>query len=117
MSARKSLVLCGVLALAAVPGASYADGAARAVNACVKSFVDTYLPDRVVDVRKELPAPGPLDRYVSSYTVALTAYGKTTGAPVAQAQCVATRRGSVIVMDGAPSGDFVAKADFVVNLR
>jgi hypothetical protein len=117
MNTRKSLIMCGTLALAAVPCASYADSAERAVNACVKSFVDTYLPDRVVHVRKQLPSPGPLDRYIDSYTIVLMAEGKTSAAPLAQAQCVANRRGDVIVMDGAPIAKSLSKADFVVSLR
>lgn len=117
MNARKSLVMCGLLALAAMPYASYADGADRAVNACVKSFVDAYLPDRVVQVHKQLPAPGPLDRYIDSYLIVLTAAGKTSATPLAQAQCVATRRGAVIVMDSAPIAKSLSKADFVVSLR
>lgn len=108
--------MCGLLALA-VPCASYADGAERAVNACVKSFVDTYLPNRVVDLRKQLTSPGPLDRYAGSYTVVLTAKGKTSATQLAQAQCVANKRGDVIVMDGAPIAKSLSKADFVVSLR
>jgi hypothetical protein len=116
MSARTSLVLCGMLALVATPHASYADSAQRAVNACVKSFVDIYLPDRVVQVHKQLPASGPLDRYIGSYTILLTAEGKTSST-LAQAQCVANRRGAVIVMDSGPIAKSISKADFVVSLR
>lgn len=117
MNTRKALITCGMLALATVPCASYADGAERAVNACVKSFVDTYLPDRVVQVHKQLPAPGPLDRYIGSYTIVLTAQGKTSAVQLAQAQCVANKRGDVIVMDSAPIAKSLSKADFVVSLR
>jgi hypothetical protein len=83
----------------------------------VKSFVDTYLPDRVVQIHKQLPAPGPLDRYTNSYTIVLTAEGKVSATQLAQVECVATRRGAVIVMDSAPLAKSLSKADFVVSLR
>lgn len=40
--------------------------------------MDSYLPDRVVQVHKQLPAPGPLDRYIAAYTIVLTAEGKAS---------------------------------------
>lgn len=116
MKARMILAMAGTLALAATPLASYA-GSNQALDACVKSFVETYIPkDRVVRVYKHQPTMGPLGMMQAgrkdTYTIALSAVGKRSGKEIAQARCVASRRGEVIVIDSPPAGSYVAKADF-----
>jgi hypothetical protein len=108
--AGKSLVLAAVLSLTAVPFAAQAGGDDRVLDACVSAFVDRYLPDRKVTVRKQLPAPGPLDALARKdhYTILIDARGKLSGEQLAQAQCVASRRGDV--------PESIAKADFRATL-
>jgi hypothetical protein len=114
----KTLALSALLTLSATPFATQAADADRAVNACVKAFVDRYLPDRTVTVRKQLPAAGPLDVLVREpqYTVAIEARGKQSGELLAQASCVASRRGDVVVLENPASAEFAAKADFTATL-
>jgi hypothetical protein len=77
----KTLALSAFLSLTATPFATQAAGADRAVDACVSAFVDRYLPDRKVTVRKLLPAPGPLDVLAreDQYTIAIDARSKRSG--------------------------------------
>jgi hypothetical protein len=116
--AGKSLVLTAVLSLTALPFAAQAAGSDRALAACVSAFVDRYLPDRKVTVRKQLPAPGPLDvaAHKDHYTIMIDARGKHSGEQLAQAQCVASRRGDVIVLDSSVTAESIAKADFRATL-
>lgn len=116
--AGKSLVLAAVLSLTAVPFAAQAADGDRAIEACVSAFVDRYLPDRKVTVRKQLPAPGPLDALARKdhYTILIDARGKLSGEQLAQAQCVASRRGDVIVLDSSMTPQSIAKADFRATL-
>ena len=111
---RKTLALSALLSLTATPFATQAAGIDRAVDACVSSFVARYLPDQQVTVRKLMPAPGPLDvlDHKNHYQIVLDARGRHSGELLAQAQCVASRRGDVIVLDNAVTPEFVAKADF-----
>ena len=51
--AGKSLALAAVLSLTAALFAAQAAGGDRALDACVSAFIDRYLPDRKVTVRKE----------------------------------------------------------------
>jgi hypothetical protein len=112
------IALAGVLAL---PLASQArSGPAAAVDACVKSFVDTYLVGHPVkQVKKSIPAPSPLEVFTrpQSFTVALTAQGVQSGAIVAQARCVANGAGIVIVLDNPPPSEYLSRADFVVKVH
>lgn len=116
MSHSKWLASFGLLALVTAPVASYA-GADRAVHACVKSFVDTYLPGRTVRVRKEIEAPSLHRRREDTYTIALAAHGAKSGKLFAQARCVASARGDVVVLDNLPLDSHVASADFTVALK
>lgn len=117
MKARRTLVMVGTLVLAATPLASYA-GPRQALDACVKSFVETYVPkDRVVRVHRKQPPVTPLgalnDRK-GSYTIALSARGARSGKDIAQARCVASTHGDVIVMDSTAVNTYIAEADFAV---
>jgi hypothetical protein len=119
MNARKIVAVSSLVALAALPFATHADGADRALDACVKSFVQTYLPDRITQVRKIESAPGPLAVYAnraSSFTIALTAHGARTGEKLAEARCVADARGEVIVLDQPPVESYAANADFTAKI-
>ena len=112
------LALSALLSLTAVPLPTQAAGVDRAVAACVSAFVDRYLPDRTVTVRKLLPAPGPLDVLAREdhYTIVIDARSKSSGEQLAQASCIASRRGDVIVLESPVSAEFVAKADFRATL-
>jgi hypothetical protein len=116
--AGRSLALAAVLSLTATPFAAQAAGGDRALDACVSAFVDRYLPDRKVTVRKELPAPGPLDVLARKdhYTILIDARGKQSGEQLAQAQCIASRRGDVIVLDSFVTPEAIVTADFRATL-
>lgn len=116
--AGKALALSALLGLTAAPFSAQAAGIDRAVDTCVSAFVDRYLPDRNVTVRKLLPAPGPLDAMArrDNYTILIDARSKSSGEQLAQARCVASRRGDVIVLDDTVTPEFVAKADFRATL-
>lgn len=119
MNIRKTVALSGLVALAAVSPATYADGADKAINACVKTFIDTYLPGRTAQVRTLKPSPGPLDIYAkraSSYTIALTAHGARSGEKLAEARCVADARGEVVVLDQPPLEIHAANAHYAVTI-
>ncbi len=115
MKARMTLAMVGTLMLTATPLASHA-GSNQALDACVKSFVESYIPkDRVVRVYKHQPTPGPLGMLQDRkgvYTIALSARGKHSGKEIARARCVASTRGDVIVMDSPSADTYVADADF-----
>jgi len=114
----KSFALSALLSLTAIPLSSHAAGIDRAVDACVSAFVDRYLPDRSVMIRKLLPAPGPLDVLSrrDNYTIAIDARSRHGGELLAQASCVASRRGDVIVLEDSTSPELVAKADLRATL-
>lgn len=116
--ATKTLALSALASLTAIPLSTQAAGLDRAVDACVSAFVDRYLPERKVTVRKMLPAPSPLDLLAREdhYTIVIEARSKRSGEPLAQASCVASRRGDVIVLESPVSPEFVAKADFRATL-
>jgi hypothetical protein len=114
----KTVALSALLGLTATPFTIQAAGGDRAVDACVSAFVDRYLPDQPVTIRKLTSAPGPLDvlDHKNHYLIVLDARSKHSGELLAQAQCVASRRGDVIVLDNAVTPEFVAKADFRASL-
>lgn len=116
MNIRQAIAASGLAALAITPVATYADGADRAIDACVKSFVDNYLPKgQIVRVRKVEPPTSPVTELLAiraaTFTIDLTARGARSGVELARARCVASRRGDVIVLDApddAISPDYVA---------
>ena len=111
MSIRSALAISGLIALAATPLAAQADGSGRATDACIAAFVETYVPEgRTVRVHKSEPAAGPLAYYTKQYTIALSAHS-ASGVEIAQARCVASRRGDVIVLDRPLPETYVARAD------
>ena len=115
MNIGRKVALSGLLALAAIPFAAQADNADRAANACIKSFVETYLPKhQPVRIKKIEPVASPLRYYTNrfgTYTVALSARLSRSGEELAQARCVASARGEVIVMDSPPVATYAANAD------
>jgi hypothetical protein len=118
MNIQRCLTACGLVAMMAAPVASNAGGnPERALDACVQSFVATYLPNRVVHVQKRLGATSPLAIYERTLTIAITARGARSGEPIAQARCVASARGDVLVIDNPPLETYLASADFTANLR
>ena len=119
MKARVGLTMLGALMLTAVPFASHA-GPNKALDACVSSFIDTYIPkDRTVRVRKYHPPRSSLAAQYSNkstYTIALSARGTRSGKELAQARCVASNRGDVIVLDSPAPDTYVASADFAIDV-
>ena len=120
MNAKKTSVLA-LLMIAALPLPSQAGGSSSVVvDACVKSFAETYLAGyRVREVKKQSSVESPVLAYYGQrrYTIAMSAYGVTGGDLIAQARCVVNRDGVVIVLDSPPAKDYVAWADFGVGLR
>ena len=115
MSTRHTLALATILAIAATPLASEAASPHKAMNACIAAFVDQYVPKgHPVVVRKMIPAPSPLDVLMrqNRYTIALEARTVQSNVQLAQARCVASPRGDVIVLDSPPADTYVASADF-----
>ena len=93
------VVVTGLLALGAIPFAAHADGSARAADACIQAFVDTYLPkDRQVKVRKLPHSPNLLGVYSKRYTIDLSA--RVSRNETVNARCVASPSGQVLVLDG-----------------
>jgi hypothetical protein len=112
--------ILALVALTALPFASHSRPGDAAVDACVKSFVDTYLPGHPVrQVKKLAPPASPLDAFYAprQYTIAMSAHGARSGELFAQARCVASRHGLVLVLDSPATDEYVARADFVVSLR
>ena len=118
MNSRKILSLAVLFGLAATPLATQAAGIDRALNACVSAFAERYLPDRIVTVHKQIPAESPLISmaHERQYTILLDARGKRSGELLAQASCVASRRGDVIVLENPAAPEQVAKADLRATL-
>jgi hypothetical protein len=104
--------------LTATPFATQASGIDRALNACVSAFADRYLPDRIVSVKKVVPSDSPLTAmaHERQFTILLDARGKRSGDLLAQASCVASRRGDVIVLESPATPEQIAKADLRATL-
>jgi hypothetical protein len=118
MAVRKILAGAVAMALSIAPFTTHASGADVAVNACVKSFIEANFKDRMVRVRKDAYVPSPAFPHTrDTYSVALTARGARSGELIAQARCVASRRGTVIVLDSPDPSTYVAKADFAVTVK
>jgi len=112
--------LTAVACLAITPFASHAAPApTTAFNACVKAFVNSYLPDRTVRATKTTNSPGltALTLTQRKYTIALSARGANSGELLANARCVADGKGIVLVLDTPPTLDYVAQADFRADVR
>ena len=116
--AQKTLALAALLGLSAIPFTAQAAGLDRAVDACVSAFAERYLPDRTVTVRKLVATPSPLEMmaHKDHYTIVLDARGKRSGELLAQASCIASRRGDVIVLESPVTGERLAQADFRATL-
>ena len=110
-----------ILALAAISPLTQAatGGPDAAVNACVKAFVSTYLPNHPVKATKTTGFANPTSIALwqpRRYTIALSAVGTKSGEILAEARCIADHEGIVIVLDRTPT-NYVARADFVATLR
>ncbi len=110
--------LAALVALSATPLASEAGASKTALDACVNSFVDTYLPDRTVH-RVVVPTTiRPHTLYTArDYSVHLTAHGSKSGELVAEAFCIANRNGIVVVLESPVVAQHKARADYVVSMR
>ena len=118
----KVLSFSAIFALAATPMASHAElGSGAAFDACVKSFVETYLPGHPVrKVMKSSPAPSAFNLLIhrNEYTILLSARGMQSGDVIAEARCVANRNGIVIVLDEPSLAAMqLIRPDFVVSMR
>jgi hypothetical protein len=80
MTVRKALAIAGAIALGFTSFTTHASGADAAIDACVKSFVEANLKDRIVRVRKQSYVPSPLFPHTrDTYTVALAAHEARSG--------------------------------------
>jgi hypothetical protein len=120
MNARTSLLIA-VTAMTAMPFAAEARSrSAVALDACVKAFVETHLPNYPVrQFKKDVPASSPIEAYWGSrtYTIALSAYAADSGDLVAQVRCVANRSGVVVMLVPADATEPLPPADFSASLR
>lgn len=114
MSLSKVAALSVAMAAFVAPVASHAD-ASSAFDACVKSFIESKLPKaQQVSVRKNIPYTSTvLALQPKSYTIDLVAQEVKSGAEIAQARCVADRRGRVLVLGEDGFGSTTQKADMV----
>ena len=116
----KKILPLALLVFAATPLTSQAatNGADTAIDACIKAFVSTYLPNHPVRVTKTVTTPSavPLVLQPRKYTIDLNARGSVSGAVIAEARCIADNRGIVLILDTPPANDF-GNADFVARLN
>ena len=99
MNIRKVVAISGLALLTAAPFAANAGGQARANDACIQAFVDTYLPkDSNIHVRKVGPSASPLRIYSRQYTLDLSAHAGATGNELVTARCVANLSGEVLTL-------------------
>ena len=108
-----------VVALGVSPTTDAKAGPNAAIDACMKSFVATYFPERTVrQVATPIVNPSPLSLFSSrEYTVLLSAHGASSGDLIAEARCVANRNGIVVVLESGAVAASRGKADFVVSMR
>lgn len=104
-----------VLAALACSLASLASEAAppkAALDACVKAFTTTYLPGHPLKATRTASSPSTFTLVsATEYSIALSARGVTSGKILAEARCVASGKGLVLVLD-PPAGNYTARADF-----
>lgn len=105
-----------LIALAAPVATQAESSAAAVVDSCVKSFVETYMPERTVRDVKLAGEHGAI-RTDREYTILLTARGAKSGTLIAEARCVAKGNGIVVVLDTSVAASDIANADFVVAMR
>ena len=112
-----SSAIAALVALGATPLASQAASPA-ALNACIKSFVETYLPERTVHhvIKHDTARPHTLFS-ARDYSVLLSAHGVKSGELVAEARCIANRDGIVVVLESPVLAQHKARADYVVSMR
>ena len=102
MNIRNATAVVGLLVLALAPFTAHADRADRATDACIRAFIDAYVSkDQTVRVQKALWSSNSLDFYARQYTIELNAHRTGTKEQLAQARCVANRKGEVLNMKGA----------------
>ena len=118
MNISKAVAVSGLILVAAAPFAAQAGGMGKATDACVAAFVETYVPaGHKVRIQKGSYAGSPLEYSSKQYIVALSARFARSGQEIAQARCVASARGDVIVLDRPPPETYVARADVKVELK
>lgn len=115
MRARGIFSAAVVAAAVLATPAAHAAPSSAAVNACVDAFVDTYLSkQKVVRVRKPMEPLHSMSFIYSAnkYTIALMARRNSDGEVLAQARCIASARGSVLVLDSPPIETYLSQASF-----
>ena len=116
MNFKKSSMV-SLLALAVAPLCTEAAPATAtsALNACVKAFVQTYVPNNPVRVTRTRSAEVPRVLSLalpSKHTIELSARGVESGTVLAQARCIADKNGIVLILDAGTSAETViARAD------
>ncbi len=108
MNARQLLLVTTLVATTTTPALSFADDAAT-MNACVKAFVSTYLP-QVSKVRVQIDEPA-MSRMVPrsrTYEIAVSARGLQSGREIAKATCVVNADGSITALNNTVTPTLVA---------
>ena len=97
MKIRGLATACGLVIFGAISFQAQAGGADKAAEACIRSFVDTYLPKSApLQVRTVSQGSGPLGVHARKYTIDLSARLTRNGKEFVTARCVADARGQVI---------------------
>jgi hypothetical protein len=118
MSIRRAIALSGLILVSAAPFVARADATDKATDACIAAFVETYVPAGLkVHVQRDSHVAGPLDYFTKQYVIALSARFSRSGEEIAQARCIASARGDVIVLDRPAPETYIAKADVKVQLK
>jgi len=97
MNIRGLATACGLAILGATSFQAQAGGADRAAEACIRSFVDTYLPKSApLQVRTLSTGSGSLGVHARKYTIDLSARLSRNGKELVTARCIAGADGQVI---------------------
>lgn len=108
MNARQLLLVTTLIATTATPALSFADDAAT-MNACVKAFLSTYLPQASkVRVQIDAPATSRMAPRSRTHEIALTARGMQSGREIAKATCVVDADGSITALNNTVTPTLVA---------
>jgi hypothetical protein len=101
MRFRGLLAVSSLMTLGTMPFAAVAHGPDKAADACIRAFVDTYVPkDRAVRVRKHTQALTSSGIHARRYDFDLSARLRTEGGELVTARCVASANGQVISLEG-----------------
>jgi hypothetical protein len=95
----RNVVVLSSFALLTAGQFAHADASAKASDACIQAFVETYLPkDSAVRVRKVGATANPLEIYARKFTLDLSA---NAGGELVAVRCVANADGEVLALERA----------------